>query len=85
MPSNFNKALSIATWSSAYKPTNSGAITLLTLSTAFKTPFPKNLFLSPSLNSKASLSPVDAPLGTIALQTTPMSKVTSTSTVGFPR
>ena len=55
-----------------------------TLETAFKQPFPKYLDLSPSLNSTASLSPVDAPDGTAALPIAPQAKYTSTSTVGFP-
>ena len=40
---------------------------LLTLLTAFKTPLPKNLLGSLSLNSTASYSPVEAPEGTIDL------------------
>jgi hypothetical protein len=40
--------------------------------------------LSPSLNSTASKAPVEAPDGTIALPTEPLSNTTSTSTVGFP-
>ena len=85
VPSNCNNTLSIPTWSSAYNPIISGAMISLTFFTAFKTPLPKYLDLSPSLSSKASLSPVEAPLGTIALPTVPSSKVTSTSTVGLPR
>ena len=61
-----------------------GAIRLLTFFTALRTPVPLYLDLSPSLNSKASDSPVEAPDGTIALATVPSHKVTSTSTVGFP-
>jgi hypothetical protein len=41
--------------------------------------------LSPSLNSKASLAPVDAPEGTLANPYPPKSVQTSTSTVGIPR
>ncbi len=41
-----------------------------------------NLDLSPSRNSTASNTPVDAPEGTAALPTVPSSKYTSTSTVG---
>ena len=37
-----------------------------------------------SLNSKASFLPVEAPLGTEATPIIPDSRVTSTSTVGFP-
>ena len=40
--------------------------------------------MSPSLNSKASNSPVDAPLGAVPLATVPSISVTSASTVGFP-
>ena len=57
---------------------------LLTFSTALITPFPKYLDLSLSLNSTASYSPVDAPLGTLALDSTLLSKATSASTVGLP-
>jgi hypothetical protein len=37
-----------------------------------------------SLNSRASYTPVDAPLGTAALKTYPSVKMTSASTVGLP-
>ena len=57
---------------------------MFTFSTAFKTPFPKYLDLSPSLNSTASKLPVDAPDGTIATPLNPPTVVTSTCTVGFP-
>ena len=57
---------------------------MLTFSTAFCTPFPKNLSFSPSLNSTASKLPVDAPDGTIAMPEKPPSTTTSTCTVGFP-
>src|SRR5690606_8875765 len=40
---------------------------------------------SPSRNSTASCTPVDAPEGTAARPTKPFSVVTSTSIVGFPR
>ena len=52
--------------------------------TAFFTPFPKYLLLSPSRNSKASWIPVEAPLGTAALPIDPSSNSRSHSTVGFP-
>ena len=55
----------------------------VTFSHAFNTPLPKYLFLSPSLNSKASYIPVDAPDGTAARKT-PFPVTTSTSMVGFP-
>lgn len=41
------------------------------------------LFLSPSLSSRASYIPVEAPDGTAALNT-PFEVTTSASTVGFP-
>ncbi|KAF5047492.1 hypothetical protein SDC9_147601 [bioreactor metagenome] len=56
---------------------------LFTLSTAVKTPFPRYLDLSPSLNSTASKAPVDAPEGTPALPYPPDSVQTSTSIVGL--
>ena len=59
-------------------------IFVLIFSTAFVTPFPKYLSLSPSLNSSASNSPVDAPLGAVPLATVPSTNVISASTVGFP-
>jgi len=55
---------------------------VLTLFTAFSTHFHKYLDLSPSLNSRASCTHVDAQLGAIDLQK-PFSIKTSTSTVGF--
>ena len=60
-------------------------MTLLILVTALVTPFPIHRFLSPSRNSMASFLPVDAPEGTAARPSAPLSSVTSTSTVGFPR
>ena len=57
---------------------------VLIFSTAFVTPFPRYLDLSPSLNSRASNSPVDAPLGAVPLPTVPSTRYTSASTVGFP-
>ena len=48
-----------------------------------KTPLPKYLAKSPSRNSTASFSPVEAPLGTPTA--IPSSKTTSASTVGLPR
>ncbi len=56
---------------------------MLTLSTAVNTPFPKYLFLSPSLSSTASNAPVEAPEGTPALPYPLLSVHTSTSIVGF--
>ena len=40
--------------------------------------------LSPSLNSKASFVPVDAPLGTIAIALAPESRMILHETVGRP-
>ncbi len=48
-------------------------------------PLPRNLFLSPSRNSTASCSPVEAPEGTAARPMEPSSRKSSTSTVGLPR
>lgn len=67
----------------AFLPTSAGAIIVFTLFTAFLTPFPSYLFLSPSLNSNASQIPVDAPEGTAALNK-PSSVTTSASIVGKP-
>ncbi|EDZ71897.1 hypothetical protein AWRI1631_74760 [Saccharomyces cerevisiae AWRI1631] len=64
--------------------TKAGAMTSLTFLTACKTPLPIHLDLSPSLISKASWTPVEAPDGTMDLKT-PFSVVNSTSTVGLPR
>ena len=58
---------------------------VFTFSTAFKTPLPKYLKGSPSRNSKASFSPVDAPEGTDASALMPESRVTCAATVGVPR
>ena len=74
VPSSSIIALSIATWSKASNPIKCSAITLFTFSTACNTPCPKYLDLSPSLNSTASCSPVDAPDGTEALPIAPPSK-----------
>ena len=56
---------------------------LFILSIAFLTLLPPNTEESPSLNSRASNFPVDAPEGTIPLPTAPHSSVISTSTVGL--
>ena len=84
VPSNSINVLSNLTWSYTFIPTISSLIVVLTFSTAFNTPFPKYLDLSPSLNSTASKLPVDAPDGTIATPEKPPSVTTSTWTVGFP-
>jgi len=52
----------------ALLPPISRAMILLKFSTAFSTPFPRYRLLSPSRSSHASSSPVDAPLGTAALE-----------------
>src|SRR5947207_461530 len=56
-----------------------------TLATARRTPFPAYRLSSWSRSSKASCAPVDAPEGTIARPKAPSARVTSASTVGFPR
>src|ERR1700692_1378357 len=61
------------------------AISLLALATALRTPLPRNFDLSPSRSSSASCSPVEAPEGTAARPRAPFSRITSASTVGFPR
>ena len=71
-------------WSSTLIPTISGAIISLTFLTAVNVPFPKYLFLSPSLNSQASCSPVDAPEGTFAVPVVPSASVIVAETVGNP-
>ena len=76
--------LSIFSWSQASTPTNSSAIFSFTFFTAFRTLLPLYRDLSPSLNSKASKDPVEAPDGTAALPKEPSERITSTSTVGFP-
>ena len=63
VPSKEISKLSTNNWSH-FLPIKAGLIMLLTLLTAFKTPFPSYLFGSLSLSSRASLEPVDAPLGT---------------------
>ena len=56
----------------------------LILLIAFNTPLPLYLLLSLSRSSKASCTPVEAPLGTEATPLIPLSKVSSTQTVGLP-
>ena len=84
VPSNSIINLSIATWFKASIPKRASLISVFTLFTAFKTPFPRYLDLSSSLSSTASWLPVEAPDGTAALPLAPHSNTTSTSTVGFP-
>ena len=85
VPSSSINFLSIFAWSSTSHPLRTGAILSLTLATAFLTPLPPNRPLFPSRNSHASCSPVLAPLGTAARPSVPLSRRTSTSTVGLPR
>jgi hypothetical protein len=63
-------------------PTILGPIISFTFLTAFNTPLPPNL-CPPSLNSNASLPPVEAPDGTPEVNT-PLFVTQSTSRVGFP-
>ena len=84
MSSNNINSLSIFLWSYAFIPIIFLAIFLFTFSTAFCTPFPKNLVLSLSRSSTASKLPVDAPDGTNAVPVYPPSNDTSTCIVGFP-
>ena len=58
-------------------------IILLTFFTAFITLLPK-YFFPPSLNSTASLEPVDAPEGIDDLPINPFDEIASTSMVGLP-
>ena len=53
--------------SEASRPQTASLIAVLIFSTAFVTPFPPYLPLSPSRSSRASNSPVDAPLGAVPL------------------
>ena len=63
---------------------NFGAMILLILLIALRTPFPLNLLRFLSLNSNASYFPVDAPDGTIAVNK-PLLVRRLTLIVGFPR
>src|SRR3989338_2752838 len=83
VPSSSIKALSISLCFLQSKPIIFFDIILLTLFAAFRTPLPRYLFLLPSLNSNASCTPVDAPLGTIALAQQE-SVFKPTSIVGLP-
>jgi uncharacterized ion transporter superfamily protein YfcC len=57
---------------------------VLTLFTAFVTPFPRYLWGSLSLSSNASYIPVEAPEGTAALNSCPSAVMMSASIVGLP-
>ena len=72
VPSAFIIAASTAYISDASRPTSVSLIIVLKLSTAFVTPLPKYLDLSPSLNSRASNSPVEAPDGAVPRPTVHM-------------
>ena len=85
LPSKSIKVRSKKACSEASKPMTDSAISVLILSTAFKTPLPIYRPCSPSRNSTASREPVDAPEGTAARPIIPDSSNTSHSTVGFPR
>ena len=74
LASKSNKILSIFDCSSGFNPFRLGEIFSFILETAKLTLFPKNLFLSKSLNSKASNDPVEAPEGDIAVALIPLSK-----------
>src|SRR2546427_1221485 len=85
VPSSSIMRLSRTRWSAASRPTTALAISVLVLATAFSTPLPRYFDLSPSRNSRASCSPVEAPEGTAARPRVPSSSKTSASTVGLPR
>ena len=84
VPSNLIISWSILLWDELSRPFSLGPMTPLTLRTAFCTPFPWNLFGSPSRSSRTSSLPFEAPEGTLALPTASV-VITSASTVGFPR
>ena len=84
VPSSSNKKSSKEEISSNDFPTSSLEIVSLIFPTAFRTPLPLYLDLSLSRNSRASCTPVDAPLGTAALPNLEFSNSISHSTVGFP-
>ena len=66
-------------------PRTAPARTVLTLATALEVPLPRYRPLSPSRNSTASCSPVEAPEGTEAETQSNPSSLTMTRTVGLPR
>ena len=70
--------------SDASIPVSTSLIVVFIFSTAFWTPLPRYLDLSPSRSSSASNSPVEAPLGAAPRPTVPSARYTSASTVGFP-
>ena len=85
VPSSASSRASMAAWFVASSPSTSSAMVSVTLDTAERTPRPRYRFASWSRSSWASCSPVDAPEGTMARPKPPLSRATSTSTVGFPR
>ena len=84
VPSSSTSRWSIAACSRADMPAIAEAISVLTCSTAFRTPSPPYLLLSPSRSSTASYCPVLAPEGTAAMPTVRSANTTSASTVGLP-
>ena len=84
VPSRSISSRSRRRWSRPSRPTTASAISPLTLATARPTPLPPKR-LPPSRSSTASKAPVDAPEGTMARPSAPLSSTTSTSTVGLPR
>ena len=85
VPSKSIIAASIALWSVASMPFRRSVMGPKIPATAFKTPLPRYLALSPSRSSNASLEPVEAPEGAQAEPKAPPAKSTSASTVGLPR
>ena len=84
VPSALIIAASTAYMSDASIPVSTSLIVVFIFSTAFWTPLPRYLDLSPSRSSSASNSPVEAPLGAAPRPTVPSARYTSASTVGFP-
>src|SRR5712691_3638606 len=84
VPSSSTSTRSIVSWFSASKPESASKISPFTAPTAWSTPRPPKRG-PPSRFSIASCTPVEAPDGTAARSMTPVSRVTSTSTVGLPR
>ena len=85
LPSSSIIFSSTARWSLNVPASRASRITLLILATAFCTPLPRYLALSPSRSSTASRVPVEAPDGTPARPRLPSSRRTSASIVGLPR
>jgi len=84
VPSMDIKKSSNCFWLSNSLSSTASLIIVFTLLTAVSTPLPLNLFGSLSLNSKASLLPVDDPDGASPLALSPLSSYISTETVGNP-